>query len=161
MDNCRIGYLSEEGLCKTDEEPCQREKCNQFVETMNELKVCPFPKECKYCEFCWQGNDDEFCCLKGHSGKLDCDGDEFELDGNCKAALSRTQPENKTLSLEELRQMDGEPVWLPELKEWAIVTIDTNGRFAGMPFVQGRNFNYDVKARKLICYRRKPEQEEK
>ena len=32
-------------------------------------------------------------------------------------------PPNELLTLEQLRQMDGEPVWIAEIKHWALIDI--------------------------------------
>lgn len=61
-----------------------------------------------------------------------------------------TPPPNDPLTLEELREMDGEPVWNDTLKQWAIVdtherrTINVCGRWR--PFSDS-------------YYRRRPEEE--
>ncbi len=75
----------------------------------------------------------------------------------------RTQPENKPLTLDELRQMDGEPVYIAEEKLWVIIKCEQTGRWAGMPFAVGQthgiNFEWNIKKRGLKCYRYKPKEE--
>ena len=62
----------------------------------------------------------------------------------------------KPLTLEELRQMDGKPAYWPDDNSWGIISVDSEGRWAGMPFFRGRkngcNFEYDIEGRKMILY---------
>ena len=78
-------------------------------------------------------------------------------------APTLTQP-NEPLTLEELREMDGEPVWVEEVKHWALIDIEKGGQWDGIPFAvwaeNGAKFTYNVKSRGLQCYRRPPEGEE-
>lgn len=71
---------------------------------------------------------------------------------------------NEPLSIEQLREMDGEPVWVEEVKHWALIDIEKGGQWDGMPFViwaeNGTKFTYNIKNRGLYCYRRPPEEEE-
>ena len=74
-----------------------------------------------------------------------------------------TQP-NEPLTLEELREMDGEPVWVEDVKHWALIDIEKGGQWDGVPFAvwaeNGVKFTYNVESRDLHCYRRPPEGEE-
>ena len=67
---------------------------------------------------------------------------------------------NEPLTLEQLREMDGEPVWVEEINHWALIDIETGGRWSGIPFVvgaeNGASFCYNIKARNLHCYRCQP-----
>lgn len=71
---------------------------------------------------------------------------------------------NEPLTLEQLRQMDGEPVWVEDVKHWALIDIEKGGQWDGIPFAvweeNGAKFTYNVKSRGLQCYRRPPEGEE-
>ena len=73
-------------------------------------------------------------------------------------------PPNEPLTLEQLREMDGEPVWVEEVKHWALIDIEKGGQWDGIPFAvwaeNGAKFTYNVKSRGLHCYRRPPEEEE-
>ncbi len=73
-------------------------------------------------------------------------------------------PPNEPLTIEELREMDGEPVWVEEVKHWALIDIEKGGQWDGIPFAvwaeNGAEFTYNVKSRGLHCYRRPPEGEE-
>ena len=73
-----------------------------------------------------------------------------------------TQP-NEPLALEQLREMDGEPVWVEDVKHWALIDIEKGGQWDGVPFAvwaeNGVKFTYNVESRDLHCYRRPPEGE--
>ena len=72
-------------------------------------------------------------------------------------------PPNEPLTLEQLREMDGEPVWVEDVKHWALIDIEKGGQWDGIPFAvwaeNGAKFTYNVKSRGLQCYRRPPEEE--
>lgn len=80
--------------------------------------------------------------------------------------LSRdfVRPPNEPLTLEQLREMDGEPVWVEDVKHWALIDIEKGGQWDGIPFAvwaeNGAKFTYNVKSRGLHCYRRPTEGEE-
>ena len=73
-------------------------------------------------------------------------------------------PPNEPLTLDELREMDGEPVWVEDVKHWALIDIEKGGQWDGVPFAiwaeNGMKFTYNIKNRGLHCYRRPPEGEE-
>ena len=91
-----------------------------------------------------------------------------KLKEACRMAISilraRTDPPpNDPLTLEELREMDGEPVWVEAMvsleTEWCIVKYDhqmTRIRFWGAD--GGWYDSYDYGGR-IIAYRRRPEEE--
>lgn len=74
-----------------------------------------------------------------------------------------TQP-NEPLTLKQLREMNGQPVWVEEINHWALIDIETGGRWSGIPFAvwaeNGANFCYNIKARNLHCYRCQPKRRE-
>ena len=78
--------------------------------------------------------------------------------------LPTLTPPNEPLTLEELREMDGEPVWVEDVKHWAVIDIEKGGQWDGVPFAiwaeNGANFCYNIEGRNLHCYRRPPEGEE-
>lgn len=43
----------------------------------------------------------------------------------------------KPLTIEELRQMAGQPVWCPDEEAYGVVMCDSIGRWAGIPFLHG------------------------
>lgn len=64
----------------------------------------------------------------------------------------------KALTLEELREMVGQPVWCPEENVYGIIACDEQGKWAGIPFLYGiwgtsTKFNYNIVERKLKCFR--------
>lgn len=69
----------------------------------------------------------------------------------------------KPLTIQELREMGGKPVWCPELEAYGIVKCDKHGRWADIPFLRGLwynteygnsvDFEYNIQKRKLKCYR--------
>ena len=71
---------------------------------------------------------------------------------------------NEPLTPEQLREMDGEPVWVEEVEHWALIDIEKGGQWDGVPFAiwaeNGMKFTYNIKNRGLHCYRRPPEGEE-
>lgn len=128
---------------------------------MEELKPCPFCGNFKkvlpnaICSFGKDFPDDRpegamlFCLRHSANGyelhaeaiSIDDDGNECcEYDGNaeinfcpiCGKPLNhRAAPENKALTLEQLRQMDGSWVWLvdekiPDYNGWYKVVTDSN-----------------------------------
>ncbi|MCI1956137.1 MAG: Lar family restriction alleviation protein [Oscillospiraceae bacterium] len=81
---------------------------------MEELKACPF---------CGSKNvnftpDDEQQCEDTTTGFIWCRDCDFSSDSFYSQKIAaekwnrRAAPENKALTLEQLRQMDGEPVWV-------------------------------------------------
>ena len=77
-----------------------------------------------------------------------------------------TKASNEPLTLDELQEMDGQPVWWDDgdWSCWGIVTVDTDGFWAGVPFLRGRrnqiNFEYNIKLNRMKIYCRPPEGEE-
>lgn len=82
------------------------------------------------------------------------------------AAELRARLANEPLTLEELREMDGEPAWWDDGDGscWGIISVDSAGMWGGIPFFRGRwkevNFEYNIEDRKMKIYRRPPEGEE-
>lgn len=70
---------------------------------------------------------------------------------------------NEPLTLEELQEMDGEPVWVEDVRHWALIDIGKGGQWDGVPFAiwaeNGARFCYNILDRNLLCYRRPPEGE--
>lgn len=78
--------------------------------------------------------------------------------------LPTLTPPNEWLTLEQLREMDGEPAWVEDVKHWALIDIEKGGQWDGVPFAiwaeNGTKFTYNVESRGLHCYRRPPEGED-
>ena len=79
-------------------------------------------------------------------------------------AMPTLTPPNEPLTLKQLREMNGQPVWVEEINHWALIDIETGGRWSGIPFVvwaeNGAKFCYNIKARNLHCYRCQPKKRE-
>ena len=90
-------------------------------------------------------------------------GEAEEYHAMFVAMLEKSMP-NEALALEQLRKMDGEPVWVEEVEHWALIDVEKGGQWDGVPFAvwaeNGAKFTYNVKSRGLHCYRRPPEGEE-
>lgn len=69
----------------------------------------------------------------------------------------------KLLTMDELKKMNGEPVWVAELNYWAIVEVLDRGTWAGVPFVNTSidnvGFCWNAESRNLHCYRHEPKEE--
>ena len=96
------------------------------------------------------------------------DGDDEPID-KCKRCplcyvdKQRHQSEsNAPLTLEELREMDGEPVWSSYYQCWGLISVCAGGKWAGVPFFlfteDGCRHEKNVEQRRLTLYRRKPEE---
>jgi len=104
-------------------------------------------------------------------GCWDCGGrtEKFETDYAGSAhdkAISawnrRAEPENNPLTLEELRQMDGEPVWVDTINRsdpyHGYCVIDDNA--AWMPGVEYWAWRFSDYGKTWLAYRTKPERSE-
>ena len=112
-----------------------------------------------------------------HEGWGDCplctDGAESTMGGmlfdTAEEAISALSPPNEPLTLEELREMDGEPVYLivddqyEPLKMWALIeVVETANCVILTSNLGGRNEYYDndeMKDDGVTAYRRPPEGE--
>ena len=73
------------------------------------------------------------------------------------------EPFLKSLTMDELRQMPGQPVWCNEANAFGIVKCDKRGKWAGIPFIHGSQYNnesgtfcdfdWNAEERNLSCYR--------
>lgn len=67
--------------------------------------------------------------------------------------LSTLTPPNKPLTLEQLREMDGEPVWVEQQAAWGLVEVHKNRVYIiGLDFESGYSLHWNI-------YRRPPEGE--
>lgn len=85
------------------------------------------------------------------------------LDMAVDALLEKAEREDPTpLTIEELKQMHGEPVWLADEKRWAIIDVADSGMWQGIPFVcfedRGIPFCWNIEKRNLRCLRHKPKE---
>lgn len=99
-------------------------------------------------------------CREATGHRQDMEAEQMALEAlREKAARENPNP----LTIEELRQMNGEPVWVVELNNWAIVNVEEGGRWDGIPFVHtkigGVSVEWNAESRNLLCYRHKPKEE--
>lgn len=84
----------------------------------------------------------------------------FILDA-IREKLEREKP--KLLTMDELKKMNGEPVWVVELNYWAVVEVLDSGMWAGVPFVNtsidGVGIGWNAERRNLHCYRHRPKED--
>ena len=67
----------------------------------------------------------------------------------------------EALTLEELKNMQGQPVWCPDLNSYGIIKCDTSGEWKGIPYIHGSqyfpefgtstDFEYNILERGLVC----------
>nr|DAU37993.1 MAG TPA: Rad50 zinc hook motif [Caudoviricetes sp.] len=77
----------------------------------------------------------------------------FEL---ALTALRSMLEAGEPLSLEQLKQMDGKPVWCEDVERWAIVSVSDAGKWKDVPFAlfekNGGRFEWNVEDRELSLY---------
>ena len=103
--------------------------------------------------------DGDGCAYQCYDG----DGEPIDKCKECPLCYSdkqRHKPSNEPLTLEELREMDGDPAWWDDGDGscWGIISVDSAGMWGGIPFFRGRwkevNFEYNIEDRKMKIYRR-------
>jgi Lar family restriction alleviation protein len=130
---------------------------------MDKLKECPF------CGSTVKIDEEDFymfCCDKCGAGVTFAKVFEDGTAGDCSKEESitawnrRATPENKALTVEQLRQMDGEPVYCIGLKNraldgWGLIDVD------GDAIYDGTNDYWDLGecGIRYNAYARRPEQE--
>ena len=76
--------------------------------------------------------------------------------------LPAPQPSNP-LTLEQLREMDGQPAWCEDVERWAIVSVSDAGKWKGVPFAlfekNGGRFEWNIEGRELSLYPYPPAQQ--
>lgn len=72
------------------------------------------------------------------------------------AEVLRNRKTGEALTLEQLLEMDGQPAWCEEQKEWGIIHIDPDGMWANIPFFRGVYCDLDVKHNGLTLYAYQP-----
>ena len=99
--------------------------------------------------------DDLLEIIEKYCGDYDChDSESFDKQAvrmAIRSAPTLTQP-NEPLTIEQLREMDGEPVWFDTIKRWGIVKVCRDG-----VFVLTKSGEFEVGRCKY--YRRPPEGE--
>lgn len=85
---------------------------------------------------------------------------DFKDDINSIPAFA--QP-GKPLTLEQLREMDGQPAWCEDVGRWAIVSVSDAGKWKGVPFAlfvrDGGRFEWDIEDRGLCMHPYPPAQQ--
>lgn len=94
------------------------------------------------------------------------DGFESDFDEafkeleNLKVAIA--QP-GKPLTLNQLRKMDGQPVWCEDVERWALVSVSDAGKWKGVPFAlfekNGARFEWNIEDREMSLYSYPPAQQ--
>ena len=82
-------------------------------------------------------------------------GEAEEYHAMFVAMLEKSMP-NEPLTLEQLREMDGKPVYCGDRKEWGIIHIDPDGMWANIPFFRGVYCDLDVQHNGLTLYAYQP-----
>lgn len=93
---------------------------------------------------------------------------QAEIREKCKPLLPRVsdkeeQEKAQPLTIEELQQMHGQPVWIEDEKAWGIISAYDFGTWKEKPFVtfyyKSVRCEWDIERRGLKCYRHKPKGE--
>ena len=70
---------------------------------------------------------------------------------------------NEALTLDQLREMDGNPTWCEEVGKWALVSVSDAGKWKGIPFAlfeeNGARFEWNIEGRELSLYSSPPTQQ--
>lgn len=133
---------------------------------MDELKTCPIcgskltihgPEDWKPTFYDPDSGGDPYnaVCDCGFQFSIGyCEYDEF-----IKALNRRPAPENKPLTLEQLRQMDGEPVWIDgkDYGGWTIFKASANKQVARCLDNVNLSYYMDDYCKTWLAYARKPE----
>ena len=101
---------------------------------------------------CWSISP--YVSKENHNGAIDM---LREVEREVKEMPTLT-PQNEPLTLDELREMDGEPVWVDDKKTWALLQVwDDKNIDVVFPMPKGCFHAKSVNGRKI--YRRPPEGE--
>ena len=102
---------------------------------------------------CWSISP--YVSKEKHNGAVDM---LREVEREVKEAPTLTPP-NEPLTLEQLREMNGVPVWVDDKKTWALLQVwDDKNIDVVFPMPKGCFHAKSVNGRKI--YRRPPEEEE-
>lgn len=89
--------------------------------------------------------------------------EQLEIMRTCLEAVRDHFPDSTKmmpLTLEQLREMDGKPAYWMEDDSCGIISVDSAGPWAGIPFFRGRkfevNFEYDIESRGMDVYAYQP-----
>lgn len=96
--------------------------------------------------------DDISLCDVCHRPSEDCEACKNEQLADYLIANGVTVQERRMYTHDELKTMNGQPVWVEELNSWALVEVDENGQWAGIPFAYARSCYWNVINRNLHCW---------
>lgn len=82
--------------------------------------------------------------------------DRFQTALYMAISALRAEPTGDSLTLEQLRGMDGQPAWCADRKEWGIIHVDPDGPWANVPFFRGVYCDLDVQRNGLTLYAYQP-----
>lgn len=101
-------------------------------------------------QYCKAEEDDGLC--KGGVWFKDAEAIDFAIAA-LREKLEREK--NEPLTIDELRKMDGQPVWCKEMGCWGIVEINPDGLWRGIPFIASvkPDTKWNIERRDLHCYR--------
>lgn len=72
-------------------------------------------------------------------------------------------PPNEPLTLNQLRKMDGQPVWCEDVEHWALVSVSDAGKWKGVPFAlfekNGARFEWNIEDHGLCMHPYPPAQQ--
>lgn len=87
---------------------------------------------------------------------------DFLLGYGIKLPDPTPQPGNP-LTLEQLREMDGQPAWCEEVGKWALVSVSDAGKWKDIPFAlfekNDARFEWNIEGRELSLYPYPPAQQ--
>lgn len=95
-------------------------------------------------------------------GRSDEDKLHQAIDMAISALRSTPQPGNP-LTLEQLREMDGQPAWCEDVERWALISVSDVGKWEGVPFAlfvrDGGRFEWDIEDHGLCMHPYPPAQQ--
>lgn len=78
--------------------------------------------------------------------------DRFQTALYMAISALRAEPTGDSLTLEQLWEMDGQPVYCGDRKEWGVIHIDPDGPWEDVPFFRGVYCDLDVQHNGLTLY---------
>lgn len=142
---CPVGRYGRNYVYGSDRE--KWDAWDEIIDAIDALPTLTPPNEPEYREYT--------CPYCYHTWLEDRDASDYpNYCPVCRAVLrDGSAPPNEALTMEELQEMDGEPVWVDTIKRWGIVRVCGYGIS-----VLTKSGEYDVTRMKF--YRRPPEGEE-
>lgn len=122
--------------------------------------VAALRKDCRDCgsnSLCLNGEMNVYCAVRDAADRLEGYVDRCVRFSE-EIMVLRERGRNDPLSLDELRQMDGEPVWAKHCHggEWVVVHWNIYGRITT---AYNAELRYDEYGETWLAYRQKPEEE--